>query len=220
MIEQVVGIVLQTLNKIKGWALLAAAVIVIFLLWGEYQNRQGYQQCRREVETAPKETTYVETEVRLPADSIAIEEYKAKLSKAQAAASRYRAQYAETARMYRELAARLDADSADQDSIPVTVATLDTVVQDKGDTAAVHAEYWYPPVNEFRNLYVHIQPRTERIEVPVVTGYVFTSPPGWTYPVAAAAVGTGGYFVAKENALGAVTSFAVAGAIYYFFMRE
>lgn len=220
MIQQLLLLLTQTWTKTRLWVIGAAAIVLAFFLWGSYQNSQGYKQCRRDVEAAPKETTYVTTQVRLPADSIAIEAYKAKLAGAKTSAFFYRAQYEETARMYRQLADRLAADSLGGDSLEVTVASLDTVVQDKGDTTAIHVEYYYPPVNEFRNLYIYSRPRYVAVEVPAVTRTVFTSPPQWSYAAAGVGLGAGGYFIAKEDPVGAVTSLAISGAIYYFFMRE
>lgn len=220
MIEQVVALVLQTWAKVRFWALVIVVLVIAFFLWGQFKYGSGYKQCKADVQAAPKETSYVEIPVRLPADSIQIEEYKAKLSKAQAAASRYRSQYAETAKMYRDLAARLEADSTERDSIPVTIASLDTVVQDKGDTTAVHVEYWYPPVNEFRKLAVYSQPRFELVQVPVITRTVWESPPDWAYGAGTAAFGFGTYYAAKEKGGLAALGFLTTGLIYYFFMRE
>lgn len=60
----------------------------------------------------------------------------------------------------------VEAQSERGDSVEVRVARLDTTLVDQG---ALKIEYWYPPFNEFRNIFFKSAPHDTLLGVPVVT---------------------------------------------------
>jgi len=126
-----------------------------------------------------RDTVWVPTAITIPPATIQADNLPAQLELKRT--KRELSKVREENEKLRAYSDSVEAQSERGDSVDVRVARLDTTLVDQG---ALKIEYWYPPFNEFRNIFFKSVARDTLIGVPYVTVIRTETEINWVFTLA------------------------------------